>query len=254
MRDDLFARHGEHAERIVVAQVGLDREREMSKVLERFQVARASRPWHQTPSGSAPRCRTRAASDHCRRVSCSARISSRLAFSMGSSSSGRGRLDGIGGPPDYAVLSECGPSITWPLIRALLPRNSGDGGAVLVRDIDVVDAVAAGQACARGRVAVSTSPARAGARNSMVQPCGDRNQVVAVAGKRERAVGQRKDESAVAGRVAVHHVVAHASWSAWRSPERPSRSAFPAPGTRDRARTWHRRTAGPAPALPPVTA
>ena len=36
---DTLARHGEHAERVVVAQVGLDRERELGQVGELFQVA-----------------------------------------------------------------------------------------------------------------------------------------------------------------------------------------------------------------------
>ena len=43
----------------------------------------------------------------------------------------------------------------------------------------------------------------------MAAPGGDRGAVVAVAGEGERRIGEREDEAAVAGAVAVEHVGAH---------------------------------------------
>ena len=71
---DALARHREHAERIVVAQVALDREREARQVGELLAGRRDGRPWRRTRAGSAARCRRRAA-----RSSACARAAARAA-------------------------------------------------------------------------------------------------------------------------------------------------------------------------------
>jgi hypothetical protein len=81
---DLLARHREQAERVVVAQVALGRERELREIGERVQVVRVHARRVERP---AIVCNVvvRVAQRPLRRSSCSACSSSRLAVSIGSS-------------------------------------------------------------------------------------------------------------------------------------------------------------------------
>ena len=60
MRDDLLARDREHPERIVVAKIRLDREREVREVRERFQVAGRDALGVERLAVVRERCRRRA--------------------------------------------------------------------------------------------------------------------------------------------------------------------------------------------------
>ena len=102
------------------------------------------------------------------------------------------------------------PALTprCPLMRVLLPRKSAMVDAALVAHLDVVHAVAPDlRVLARGR---GQHVALVRGRQELDRAAvGDRVRVVAVAGERERAVGQREHEAAMADRVAVDHVGAH---------------------------------------------
>ena len=87
-RDDLLARHGEHAERVVVAQVRLGGEREPGEVGRARGRRPGARPRRRTPRGSAARCRTHAAVSTADGSSWRAASSSREAVSIGSSMAG----------------------------------------------------------------------------------------------------------------------------------------------------------------------
>src|SRR6185437_3088022 len=124
---------------------------------------------------------------------------------MGSRSPGRGALTGmafIPGRLSGRLVDDV------PVDAVALPAEQRDRLAVLVADLDVVDARASGPAAldacrvqylpgVRGRQVIDRAALR------------DRVAVVAVAGKRKGAVGEQENVTAMADRVPVHHVVAH---------------------------------------------
>ena len=198
-----LARHREQAERIVVAQVALDRERKLRQVGERLQVARDGRPWRRTPAGSARRCRRRAAGS-------SAALELQRLQLVAAGALDRLELAGQG---SLAMSSRLLGAATGRTVRSSRPcerpRTRATRAPALVGDDDVVDAGAAGCARSRRASAVSTSP-RCDRREEVDrQAGGDGDDVARVAGEGERRVGERGDEAAVADVVAVQHVVAH---------------------------------------------
>ena len=207
MRTHLLARHGEHAERVVVAQVVLGRERKLARDRPALAGRPGARRARRTRGGSAARCRRRAAASSAgaRAAAPAARRGWRV--SIGSRSPGCGGRGAHGS--DSAARRRRRGSTRRPLSAMRAAAEQRDALAALVRHGDVVDAGAARSARPRSARAVSTSPARAGAEEVDRQPGRDRDLVVGVAGEGEGRVGQRRDEAAMADVVAVEHVVAH---------------------------------------------
>ena len=112
---DLLARHGEQAERIVVAQVGLRGEGKLREVLERPEIVGMHARRVEARACNAARSRRRGATSPARRSSCSAAISSR-----------RGGLDRLearrGGRQIEHVLRPCRRASRES--RGEWPRNS----------------------------------------------------------------------------------------------------------------------------------
>ena len=144
---DLLAGHGEHAERVVVAQVRLVGERELRQVGEIAAVVGVHAG--RVERGAVVRhvARTRAAATSAAVRSCSARSSSIEARSIGSSSSGRGGAVLHGTPPSKDVTT-----VRWPdrgsVSRSLYRHHAQ------CRD-DVID-VFSGQLAATAAAAVMT--------------------------------------------------------------------------------------------------
>src|SRR5439155_21639652 len=89
-----------------------------------------------------------------------------------------------------------------------LAPEERDSLAVLVRHLYIVDPGAAADAALAGESRQTISLTR---RCDEVDGTARRDgrQIVAVAGKRECAVGKREDEAAVADRVTIEHVLTH---------------------------------------------
>ncbi len=192
------------AERIVVAQIGLDRERKAGEILERAQVARMHALRIECPAIVRDIARRRA-----RATSASAAAATRAARRGSRARSAPVRPDAavdllVG---HHAVLRGHDQYHVSPDPRALAAKER-DRLAVLVLHVDIVDAVAADERTLARRRGQHVAFAR---RREKLDRASGRHRigVVAVAGERERAVGQREHEPAVADRMAVDHVVAH---------------------------------------------
>ena len=206
MRATLFTRHGEHAERIGVAQVLLHGERELREVGQRLQVVRvhAGRVEARAVEGRVgvgvrqrPLQPLRAAAQRSRRAR--------------RSRSARGRRGGAQGlpcipPKSWLPPAQAGSGRCVPLTVREWPRNSAMCSPFWLVIADVVDAAAAApRHLARGRGQPVAAMGRRDEGHRAVLRHGAL--VVAVAGEGEGRIGQREDVAAMAGAVAVGHLV-----------------------------------------------
>ena len=128
---DALLRHGEQAERVVVAQVALDGEREARQVGERAAVVRDARPSRRRPAGSAARCRRRASGS-----SAGARAAAPAARRGWRARSARARRATerltVMGSPSRPCRRCADRHDGAPLERRRAAAHEGDAGAVLV--------------------------------------------------------------------------------------------------------------------------
>src|SRR6266700_1725546 len=197
--NDLLARYGEHPERIMIAQFLLGGERQARQITQRLQVVGMEScplecgaivrhvivgvPQRPLQTLQLQRLELLAARRLDRLEITGRGLSDRHASSL------RGLYD-----------------MALDAIR--FAAKERDALTALIDDLDVVDACAAADAALLrdGRQYIAFVRRRDEIDRAARRY---RRQVVAVAGKRERAVGEREDEAAVADGVTVQHVLAN---------------------------------------------